>query len=43
MIIGTYTDHALICLDHDEQGEPAEAQALPDGFTCDECGRVVMP
>ena len=43
VVIGTYIEGSLICLDHTVQGiEKAESEGYPDGFTCDDCGRVVM-
>jgi hypothetical protein len=43
VIIGTYIEGSLICLDHTVQGiEKAESEGYPDGFTCDDCGRLIM-
>lgn len=40
-VIGMYQDDRLVCLPCSEgEGEQASAEALPDGFTCDECGEV---
>ncbi len=42
-IIGVYLDDSLICVPCSTtgEGERATAQALPDGFTCDNCLEVV--
>ena len=41
-VIGMYQDDRLVCLPCSEgEGERASAEALPDGFTCDECGEAV--
>ena len=40
-VIGYYSDYSLECVACLSQGEPATAEALPDGFTCDSCGVVV--
>lgn len=40
--VGVYQDDRLVCLPcSGGEGERASAEALPDGFTCDECGVVV--
>jgi hypothetical protein len=41
--IGVYLDESLICVPCSTtgEGERATAQALPDGFTCDNCLEVV--
>jgi hypothetical protein len=38
-IIGVYLDDRLICIPCAKQGEGegVTAEALPNGFTCDEC------
>lgn len=43
-VIGWYLEDSLTCLSctSQEEGEPAYAVGLPDGFTCDECGKVVL-
>ena len=40
-VIGYYSDSSLDCVECVEEGEPATEEALPDGFTCDNCGVVV--
>lgn len=42
-IIGVYLDDSLICVPCSTtgEGEGATAQALPDGFTCNNCGTVI--
>ena len=40
-VIGYYSDYSLECVACVSEGEPATAEALPDGFTCDSCGVVV--
>jgi hypothetical protein len=41
--IGVYLDDSLICVPCSTtgEGERVTAQALPDGFTCDNCLEVV--
>lgn len=41
MIIGYYSDTDLSCLNCETQGEEATVEALPEGFTCANCGEVV--
>lgn len=48
LIIGWYYPDSLVCLKCVElvhgapdEGEPAYDEALPDGYTCAECGEVV--
>jgi hypothetical protein len=42
-IIGVYLDDSLICVpcSKPNEGEGVTAEALPDGFTCDNCLEVV--
>jgi hypothetical protein len=44
-VIGYYYEDRLICvgcaINQPTKGEEAEAEALPNGFTCDECWVVV--
>ena len=39
-IIGVYLDSSLICVacSKEGKGEQVTAEAVPDGFTCDDCG-----
>jgi len=39
-IIGVYLESSLICVacSKEGEGEQVTAEALPDGFTCDDCG-----
>jgi hypothetical protein len=39
-IIGVYLDSSLICVacSKEGEGEQVTAEAVPDGFTCDDCG-----
>jgi hypothetical protein len=39
-IIGVYLESSLICVacSKEGEGEQVTAEAVPDGFTCDECG-----
>jgi hypothetical protein len=41
-VIGMYQEDRLVCIPcANGEGEEANAEALPDGFTCDECEEVV--
>lgn len=41
-VIGYYQEGRVICPPcANEQGEEATKEALPEGFTCDECWEVV--
>lgn len=37
---GIYLDSSLVCVPcwNGEEGEAVTVEALPNGFTCDECG-----
>lgn len=40
--MGMYQEDRLVCIPcANGEGEEANAEALPDGFTCAECGEAV--
>lgn len=40
-VIGYYCEDRLVCVSCATTGEEATAEAVPNGFTCDECLVVV--
>lgn len=41
-VMGMYQEDRLVCIPcANGEGEEANAEALPDGFTCAECGEAV--